>query len=102
MFTKDKTKNKQTVARILVHSNPLLSKEVQLRQNANPLLGATDIVYQLVGERLAQIANEQRQFIETRKILIEQIKKGFTKMKPREKILKMSDEELDEYVEANY
>lgn len=94
--------NKPKVARILVHSNPLLDREVRLRQSINPLLNPTDIVYQLIGERLGELENERRQIIEARKILLQEIRQDFASQKPREEILKMSDEELDEYVEANY
>ena len=93
---------KPKVARIMVHSNPLLDKEVRLRQSINPLLNPTDIVYQLIGERLGELENERRQFIEARKTLLQEIRQDFASQKPREEILKMSDEELDEYVEANY
>ena len=93
---------KPKIARILVHSNPLLDKEVRLRQSINPLLNPTDIVYQLIGERLGELENERRQFIEARKTLLQEIRQDFASQKPREEILEMSDEELDEYVEANY
>lgn len=93
---------KPKVARILVHSNPLLDKEVRLRQSINPLLNSTDIVYQLIGERLGELEKERNQFIEARKSLLQEIRQDFASQKPKEEILKMSDEELDEYVEANY
>lgn len=93
---------KPKIARILVHSNPLLDKEVRLRQSINPLLNSTDIVYQLIGERLGDLEKERNQFIEARKSLLQEIRQDFASQKPREEILKMSDEELDEYVEANY
>lgn len=93
---------KPKVARILVHSNPLLDKEVRLRQSINPLLNSTDIVYQLIGERLGDLEKERNQFIEARKSLLQEIRQDFASQKPREEILEMSDEELDEYVEANY
>jgi hypothetical protein len=93
---------KPKVARILVHSNPLLDKEVRLRQSINPLLNSTDIVYQLIGERLGDLEKERNQFIEARKSLLQEIRQDFASQKPREEILTMSDEELDEYVEANY
>jgi hypothetical protein len=102
LITKQKKSTKQKVARILVHSNPLLDKEVQLRQSINPLLNSTDVVYQLLGERLGEIEYERKRFIEARKNLLQEMREVFASMQPKEEILKMTDEELDEYVEANF
>lgn len=102
LSTKQSKTTKQKVARILVHSNPLLDKEVRLRQSINPLFNPTDIIYQLVGERLGEIERERHQFLEVRKTLIHEIREGLASQKPREEILQMSDKELDEYVEANF
>jgi hypothetical protein len=102
LSTKQKKLVKPKVARILVHSNPLLDREVRLRQSVNPLLNPTDIVYQLIGERLGEIEADRHRLTESRKILTNEIRKDFASMKPRREILKMTDQELDDYVEANF
>lgn len=102
LSTKEDKKTKQRVARILVHSNPLLDREVRLRQSLNPLLNPTDVVYQLVGERLGELELERQKVRQFWQVLVNQIHDLIQKLDPVEEIKKMTDEELDEYVEANF
>lgn len=96
-----KTKN-QSVARITTNINPLLEQEVQKRKAKNALATTTDIIYQLLGERLAQIQEQERRELGIRQQTVQEIHDILNSYEVSAELQKMSEGKFDEFLEQNY
>jgi hypothetical protein len=103
MSIKQNIKSKQhSVARITTNINPLLEEEVRKRKAKNALATTTDIVYQLLGERIAEIREQENRKREARLQTVQEIHDILDSYAVKDEIKKMNEQEFDDFLESNF